>query len=136
MFFTFNAYGAETYYCDVMTGVGTPLRNPGFLKKIKLWFSNGVEKNETISGFRIVIDGDNSYMQNDNDPEKTPVLLFANTDEKAELLLVGTVASSIYSIDKIHKKVLQAKNGILPTSLRHIFNIERPYQMILSGDCR
>ena len=130
-----NAYALECYYCNAMTGVSTPLVKPSLLKKIALWLNNGVEKTNSISDFRIVIDGENSYLQNTSDPEKTPLLLFTNTDEKAELLEIGTVASSIYSIDKIHKKVLQAKNGILPTNLYDIFKIELPYQMIMSSDC-
>ena len=134
--YTFQANAQESYYCEAMTGVTTPLEHPSLLKKIRLWFSNGTETTKSISDFRIVIDGENSYIQNTSDSEKVPLLLFTNTDEKAELLEIGTVASSIYSIDKIHKKVLQAKNGILPTNLYNIFKIELPYQIIMSSDCR
>ena len=134
--YTFPANAQESYYCEAMTGVITPLEHPSLLKKIRLWFSNGTETTKSISDFRIVIDGENSYIQNTSDSEKVPLLLFTNTDEKAELLEIGTVASSIYSIDKIHKKVLQAKNGILPTNLNNIFKIELPYQVIMSSNCR
>lgn len=134
--YAFQANAQESYYCEAMTGVTTPLEKPTLLKRIRLWFSNGTEKTVSVSDFRIVIDGENSYIQIASDTEKTPLLLFTNTDEKAELLEIGTVASSIYSIDKIHKKVLQAKNGIMPTNLHGIFKIDLPYQMIMSSDCR
>jgi len=136
LFVSFNVCAEERYYCGAMSGVNTPLNKPSFLKKIKLLFTNGVEKTETLSDFVIVIDGDNSYIQDVGNPEKTPLLLFTNTDEKAELLSIGTVASSIYSIDKIRKKILQAKNGILPTNLYNVLKIDLPYQMIMSSDCR
>ena len=131
-----SAYAQESYYCEAMSGVTTPLEKPNFLKKVLLWINNGTEKTKSISDFRIVIDGENSYVQIASDTEKTPLILFTNTDEKAELLEIGTVASSIYSIDKIHKKVLQAKNGILPTNLKYLFKIDLPYQMIMSSSCR
>ena len=134
--YSFQANAAETYYCEAMSGVSTPLVKPSFLNKISLWFTNGVEKTKTISDFRIVIDGDNSYIQMVGDEDKTPLILFVNTDEKAELLEIGTVASSIYSIDKVRKKILQAKNGILPSNLSNILKIELPYQIITNGNCR
>lgn len=136
-FFLFtNAFAAETYYCEAMTGVNTPLIKPNAMKKIYLWFHNGVEKNKSISDFRIVIDGNNSYIQDANSPEKDKLILFSDTEEKAELLQIGTVASSIFTIDKVHKKVLQAKNGVLPTQMKPLFKIDLPYQMIMSGNCR
>lgn len=135
MLYAFNVNAQEIYFCEAMDGVITPLEKPNLWKKITLWFSNGVEKTKTFSDFRIVIDGENSYIQDTNDSEKTPLLLFTNTDEKAELLAIGTVASSIYSIDKVRKKVLQAKNGILPSHLHGILKIDIPYQAIFSSDC-
>ncbi len=136
-FVSFNTLSAETYYCDsgALTGVTTSIKKPSFLKKIKLWVGNGVETDKISSGFRIVVDGDNSYIQSDGDPEKTKLILFVNTDEKAELLASGEVASAIYSIDKVHKKVMFARNTIVPTEWRYLLNAE-PYQTILSGNCR
>lgn len=135
-FVCFNTYAQETYYCEAMTGVNTPLNEPSLLKKIYLWFHNGVEKTQSVSDFRIVIDGKKSYIQNTNSEDKDYLILFNNTDEKAELLEIATVASSIYTIDKVHKKVLQAKNGVLPINLKNILKIDLPYQIIMSSNCR
>ena len=134
--FATKAYAYESYYCDAMSGVNTPLKEPNLWNKIYLWFHNGVETTKSVSDFKIVIDGKNSFLQNADEEEKTPLILFNETEEKVELLEIGSIASSIYSIDKINKKVLQAKNGILPTGFYPLFKIELPYQIIMSSKCR
>lgn len=123
--FSFNTMATEIYSCKSLSGYTTPLKKN----------EKEITKTETISDFKIVVDGKNSYILTP-DNQKTPLLLFNETDEKAELLEIGTVASSIYSIDKKTKKILQAKNGIVPEDFSELLDIEIPYQIIMSGVCK
>lgn len=115
----------EIYNCETLSGYSTPLKKN----------EKEITKTETVSDFKIVVDGKNSYILT-SDNQKTHLLLFNETDEKAELLEIGVVASSIYSIDKKTKKILQAKNGIIPEDFSELLDIEIPYQIIMSGVCK
>lgn len=130
------AFAAETYYCDKMHGLSTPLREKSKFWNLTKSIHHGVEKTETMSGFRIVLDGENSYIQNDGSKDKDPLILFSDSDEKAELLEIGSVASSIWTIDKIKKQIYQAKNGLVTSKFKPLLNIDRGYQIILTGNCR
>jgi hypothetical protein len=126
----------ESYYCDKLEGLTTPLNEKSKIWELMRPIHNGVETTETISGFKIVIDGNNSYIQNENSEDKTPLLLFYNSDEKAELLEPGSVASSLWTLDKTKKQIYQAKNGLLENKFKPLLNITQGYQMILKGNCR
>ena len=133
---SFGIKAKETYYCEQMTGLTTPLSAKGKLWNSFKWFNKNVETTSTISAFQIVIDDKNSYLQDEITKDKTPLLLFMDNDEKAELLQIGTVASSIYTIDKFKKQIYQAKNGLITNKFKKNFNIQHGYQMIMKGNCR
>ena len=133
---SFGIKAKETYYCEQMTGLTTPLSAKGRLWNSFKWFNKNVETTSTISAFQIVIDDKNSYLQDEITKDKTPLLLFMDNDEKAELLQIGTVASSIYTIDKFKKQIYQAKNGLITNKFKKNFNIQQGYQMIMKGNCR
>ena len=132
---SFSANAREVYYCSEFYGVTTPLKEKSWIWNKLKWFHHGVEETKTILGdSRIIVDGQNSEIIVDG--ESTPLILFNNNDDKAELLEVGTVASAIYTIDKVNKKTLYVKNGFVPLNLRNIINIDRGYQMMMTAECK
>lgn len=136
-FYATDIQSAEVFYCDELSGVSTPLKEKSFWWNKFKWLHNGVEKTQTVTGKnKIVIDGIKTRIESLNVPEPTELIIIQNTEDKAELLEVGSVASAIYTIDKANKKLLYVKNGLVPFKLKSIIKIEKGYQMMMTADCQ
>jgi hypothetical protein len=121
-----NAVCSSIYVCDKMKGYTTLQQSrPTLIEKLKFKYI-GVDSVESLSDMVFVVDGERSYAKTSDSEQKTPLFLIQDTEEKVELLEIGTLASSIYTIDKKHKKLYQAKNGV----------IVKGYQIIMESNCR
>ena len=132
---SFSANAREVYFCSEMIGTTTPLTEKSSLWNKFKWLHHGVEETKTVLGeMKIVVDNNNSEIVVNG--ESTPLTLFNDNDDKAELLEIGKVCSFIHSIDKANKKLLSVKNCIVPTELKSILNITKPYQMMMTAECK
>ena len=134
--FSLNAIAKETWVCPQLKGYTSLLENASKWEKIKAKFRFGLIETYTILGKnQIIIDGDNSRLVTETDSKPTPLLLFNNNDSKADLLEIGSVASSIYTIDKKQKKLFYVGNGVVPEELKGFFHIENGYQKAMTANC-